>query len=65
LVNENGTITCTRQISKDATKNQVVARIDIELKKSLYTVDEYYSLKEFYKKMFGLLDEQIVLKKKI
>ena len=65
LVNESGTITCTRQISKDATKNQVVARIDIELKKSVYDVDEYYSLKEFYKKMFGLLDEQIVLKKKI
>jgi hypothetical protein len=65
LVNESGTITCTRQISKDATKNEVVTRIDIQLKKSLYTVDEYYALKEFYKKMFGLLNEQIVLKKKI
>jgi hypothetical protein len=65
LVNENGTIECTRQISKDVTENEIVARIDIQLKKSLYTVDEYYSLKEFYKKMFGLLNEQVVLKKKI
>ncbi len=65
LVNENETIVCTRQISKDATKNEIVARFDIQLKKSLYTVDEYYSLKEFYKKMFGLLNEQVVLKKKI
>jgi len=65
LINENETIVCTRQISKDATKNEVVTRIDIQLKKSLYTVDEYYALKEFYKKMFGLLNEQIVLKKKI
>ncbi len=47
LVNENETIVCTRQISKDATKNEIVARFDIQLKKSLYTVDEYYSLKEF------------------
>jgi len=65
MINENETIVCTREISKDPKKNEVVARINIELKKSLHTVDEYYSLKEFYKKMFGLLNEQIVLKKKI
>ncbi len=43
---------------------KVLARIRIEFKKSLYSVDEYGELKEFYKKMFDMLNEQIVLKKK-
>ena len=54
----------TRQILKDDANNALVARINIELKKSFYTIDEYNSLKDFYNKMFGFLNEQIVLKKK-
>jgi len=64
LINNDQTVVYTRQILKDEANNGLVARINIELKKSLYTVDEYYSVQEFYKKMFALLNEQIVLKKK-
>ncbi len=64
LMNDDQTVSCSRQILKDESKNSVVVRINIELKKSLYTINEYNSLKEFYKKMFGLLNEQVVLKKK-
>jgi len=64
LANDDQTVVYTRQILKDDANNALVARINIELKKSFYTIDEYNSLKDFYKKMFGLLNEQIVLKKK-
>ncbi len=64
LTNEDNTITFTRQIVKDEAINALSYRISIELKKSLYTPDEYGPVKEFYKKMFSLLNEQIVLKKK-
>lgn len=64
LVNNDETIIFERQILKDEAGNKIVARINIELKKSLYTMDEYEALKEFYKKMFLLLNEQIVVKKK-
>ena len=64
LVNGDETVVLTRQITKDESNNTVVARINIELKKSLYTTAEYDAVKDFYKKMFALLDEQVVLKKK-
>jgi Domain of Unknown Function with PDB structure (DUF3857) len=38
-------------------------RIEIEFKRPLYIVEEYGNFKEFYKKLFGFLNEQIVIKK--
>ena len=64
LVNEDNTILFERNILYDEAANKIVARIHIELKKSLFALDEYETLKEFYKKMFSLLNEQIVVKKK-
>jgi hypothetical protein len=64
LVNADKTVTFVREIFYDAGANKVLARISVQLKKSLYGVDEYEELKEFYKKMFDLLNEQIVFKKK-
>jgi len=64
LLNEDQTVVLTRQIMKDESNNTLVARINIELNKSLYTTAEYDSIKDFYKKMFALLNEQVVLKKK-
>jgi hypothetical protein len=40
------------------------SRITLEFKRPFYSPDEYADLKEFYKKMYSLLDEQIVFKKK-
>lgn len=64
LVNADKTVIFMREIFHDANTNKILARIRIEFKKSLYSVDEYGELKEFYKKMFDLLNEQIVFKKK-
>jgi hypothetical protein len=64
LVNADKTVICVREIFYDNAANKVLARIRVELKKSLYGADEYEELKEFYKKMFDLLNEQIVFKKK-
>jgi hypothetical protein len=40
------------------------SRITLEFKRPFYSPEEYADLKEFYKKMYSLLDEQIVFKKK-
>lgn len=64
LVNEDKTAVFIREIFNDPANNKVLARVRIEFKKSLYGVDEYGALKEFYKKMFDMLNEQIVFKKK-
>jgi hypothetical protein len=44
--------------------NMLSSRITLEFKRPFYTPEEYADLKEFYKKMYLLLDEQIVFKKK-
>lgn len=45
--------------------NQLSVRMTIEFKKPFYTVADYPYFKEFYKKLFGLLNEQIVIRKKL
>lgn len=64
LVNEDKTVVFIRELFNDANTRKVLARFRVEFKKSLYGAEEYGSLKEFYKKMFELLNEQIVFKKK-
>jgi hypothetical protein len=44
--------------------NTLSMRITVEFKKPVYGIDEYESFKEFYKKMFNLLNEQFVIRKK-
>jgi len=41
----------------------IVVRYIIDYKKNLYSKDEYPSIRDFYKKMYEMLNEQIVLKK--
>jgi len=38
--------------------------IDISVNKTFFTADEYDGLKEIYKRIYTLLNEQIVIKKK-
>jgi hypothetical protein len=42
----------------------LTVRISLEFKSPLYTADEYQGFKEFYKKLFGLLNDRYVYKKK-
>lgn len=64
LVNRDKTMLLTRQLFKDEPNKRIIARLILDFSKSLYPAEEYGDIKEFYKKMFELLDEQIVLKKK-
>ena len=64
VVNADNTISFTRQYIYSTESGQLVARIKIELNKSLYSADEYSEIKEFFTRMTDLLNEQIVLKKK-
>jgi hypothetical protein len=64
LVNPDKTVMFTREIVKDNSSNKVVSRIKMDFRKSYYTADEYSDIKEFYKQMFDLLNEPIVIKKK-
>lgn len=41
-----------------------VVKLRLEINKTLYTAAEYDSVKEFFKKMYGVLNDPVVLKKK-
>jgi hypothetical protein len=58
---EDQTVVVTRMVA--VAGNTINAKITIDIKKPFYTPEEYDDLKEFYKKMYALLDEQIVFKK--
>jgi hypothetical protein len=62
VVFHDNSIVMKRTLAYDAGSLNV--RISIEFKRSFYPKEEYEGLKDFYKKMFDLLDEPIVLKKK-
>jgi Domain of Unknown Function with PDB structure (DUF3857) len=50
--------------SMQADDNLLNVRISVEFKRSFYTAANYPEFKEFYKKLFAKLNEQIVIKKK-
>ena len=64
LINPDKSVVFVREIFNEAATNRIISRIKMDFKKSHYTAGEYDEIKEFYKKMFDLLNEQIVLKKK-
>ena len=47
----------------EADNNLLNVRITLEFQRTFYTSTEYPEFKEFYKKLFALLNEQIVIKK--
>jgi hypothetical protein len=59
---EDNSLSVTRMFL--AQGNMLSSRITLEFKRPYYSPEEYADLKEFYKKMYSLLDEQIVIKKK-
>jgi len=51
----------TRIIS--AEEDHLSMRVELEFKRPVFSVDDYGNFREFYKKLFGLLNEQIIIKK--
>lgn len=64
LINPDKSVVFVRETFNDSATSRIISRIKMDFKKSHYTAGEYDEIKEFYKKMFDLLNEQIVLKKK-
>ena len=54
-------IVFTRRIA--AQNDLLNMRITLEIRKPVFTASEYEPFSEFYKKLFGMLNEQIVIKK--
>jgi hypothetical protein len=50
--------------SMQVESNLLNVRMTLEFKKTFYTADTYAEFKEFYKKLFDKLNEQVVIKKK-
>jgi hypothetical protein len=64
LINPDQTVDFSREIIFDEANRKLAIKIKVDFKKSFYPVGEYESIREFYKKMFELLNEQVVLKTK-
>ncbi len=62
MIMPDTSIVFTRSVQ--AEENLVNVRITLEFKKTFYTAANYPVFKEFYKKLFAKLNEQIVIKKK-
>ncbi|RYY28072.1 MAG: DUF3857 domain-containing protein [Chitinophagaceae bacterium] len=61
--NSDKSIVFTRNILHDAKTQKIVSRITLDLNQSEFSAEDYAALKEFYKKMFDLLNEPVVIKK--
>jgi hypothetical protein len=61
LVMPDHSISFQRLISE--ADGKISVRYILDYKKSLYSVDEYPALREYYKKIYEMLNEQVVLKK--
>lgn len=64
MLNPDKTIEFVRDLKQNTATSVIQVVIRFEMVKSKYSVDEYPDMQEFYKKMMGLLNEQIVLKRK-
>ena len=62
MIMPDTSIIISRMMQKD--ENTVSFRISIDFRRPQYTAEEYLDVKEFYKKFYALLKEQIVIKKK-
>ena len=64
LMMPDTSIICKRIVESNTAENRISARITIEFRKPVYTADEYPMVYDFYKKLYALLEEPILLKKK-
>lgn len=63
VINADETVLFSRELFNDEQSGKIMSRIKMDFKKSFYTPEEYDDIKAFYKTMFDILNEQIVLKK--
>jgi Domain of Unknown Function with PDB structure (DUF3857) len=61
MIMPDTSVVFTRLIS--AKDDLLSMRVTLEFKKPVFRVDEYDDFREFYKKLFAMLNEQIVIKK--
>ncbi len=61
MIMPDTSIIFTRQCVGD--RDRVTAKITVEFRKPVYTVNEYAEFQEFYKQMFALFNEPIVIRK--
>lgn len=61
MIMPDTSISITRRVASD--KKQLSMRLSLEFKKPFFPVTEYPDFKEFYKKLFDLLNEQIAIRK--
>jgi hypothetical protein len=61
LVTADKSVAFKRVFGED--DNRISMRVSIDIKNTIFFKENYQELREFYKKMFELLNEQIVLKK--
>ncbi len=62
LVNPGKTVTFTRQFFQEGSK--LMAKIRVDIDKTLFGVDEYGQVQDFFKQMVNLMNEQVILKSK-
>ena len=64
LVMPDNSIKLSRTSSYDDKTNTILIRQGLEIKRPVFTADEYPAVKEFFKKMMDLLNEPLILKSK-
>ncbi|HSU27065.1 MAG TPA: hypothetical protein VLJ68_01710, partial [Chitinophagaceae bacterium] len=62
MITPDTSIIATRRMN--VAGNELGALVTVEFKKPVFTPEEYPDMMEFYKKLFDMLNEQIVIKKK-
>lgn len=64
LVMPDKSISVSRIVDYDPSKNSITSRVKYNVSRPVFTAQEYFAVKEFYKKMVDLLNEPLVLKSK-
>ena len=62
LIMPDSSITMIRYMRYES--NVLTARYQVQIKRSVFTAQEYGYVKEFYKRMIDILSEKVVLRKK-
>ena len=57
----DSSIVFTRIVEAD--NDRFSARITLQFNKPVFSIEEYDNFREFYKKLFDLLNEQVVIKR--
>jgi len=65
LTMSDKSISVRRNIQLSPDGNKIIMRIWLEVNKSVFEAEDYPAVKEFFKKLYTILEEPVVLKRKI